>query len=89
MAETVEQRNARKMRVGTVVSDKMDKSIVVRVDRTMKHALYLKTVRTFSKLYAHDENNDARVGDKVRVMETRRLSKNKHWRLVEIVERAK
>lgn len=88
MAETV-QRNARKVRVGTVVSDKMNKSIVVRVDRTMKHALYLKTVRTFSKLYAHDENNDARVGDKVRVMESRRLSKNKHWRLVEIVERAK
>lgn len=89
MAETVDQRNARKVRVGTVVSDKMDKSIVVRVDRTMKHALYLKTVSTFSKLYAHDENNDARVGDKVRVMETRRLSKNKHWRLVEVVERAK
>lgn len=88
MAETV-QRNARKVRVGTVVSDKMNKSIVVRVDRTMKHALYLKTVRTFSKLYAHDENNDARIGDKVRVMESRRLSKNKHWRLVEIVERAK
>lgn len=89
MPETVEQRNARKVRVGTVVSDKMDKSIVVRVDRTMKHALYLKTVRTFSKLYAHDEKNDARLGDKVRVMETRRLSKNKHWRLVDIVERAK
>lgn len=88
MAETV-QRNARKTRVGTVVSDKMDKSIVVRVDRTMKHALYLKTIRTFSKLYAHDENNDAHVGDKVRVMETRRLSKNKHWRLIEVIERAK
>jgi small subunit ribosomal protein S17 len=88
MTETV-QRNRRKVRLGTVVSDKMDKGIVVRVDRTMKHPLYLKTVRTFSKLYAHDENNDARVGDKVRVMETRKLSKLKHWRLIEIVERAK
>ncbi|MDX9858904.1 MAG: 30S ribosomal protein S17 [candidate division Zixibacteria bacterium] len=88
MTETV-QRNRRKVRFGTVVSDKMDKGIVVRVDRTMKHPLYLKTVRTFSKLYAHDENNDAHVGDKVRVMETRKLSKLKHWRLIEIVERAK
>ena len=88
MAETA-QRNTRKTRIGTVVSDKMDKSIVVRVDRTMKHALYLKTIRTFSKLYAHDEKNDAHVGDKVRVMETRRLSKNKHWRLIEVIERAK
>ena len=88
MTETV-QRNRRKVRLGTVVSDKMDKGIVVRVDRTMKHPLYLKTVRTFSKLYAHDENNDAHVGDKVRVMETRKLSKLKHWRLIEIVERAK
>lgn len=88
MTETV-QRNRRKVRLGTVVSDKMDKGIVVRVDRTMKHPLYLKTVRTFSKLYAHDENNDARVGDRVRVMETRKLSKLKHWRLIEIVERAK
>jgi small subunit ribosomal protein S17 len=88
MAETV-QRNARKTRVGTVVSDKMDKSIVVRVDRTIRHALYLKTIRTFSKLYAHDEKNDAHVGDKVRVMESRRLSKNKHWRLIEVIERAK
>ncbi|MCB2202071.1 30S ribosomal protein S17 [bacterium] len=88
MTETV-QRNRRKVRLGTVVSDKMDKGIVVRVDRTMKHPLYLKTVRTSSKLYAHDENNDAHVGDKVRVMETRKLSKLKHWRLVEIVERAR
>lgn len=88
MEDTV-QRNARKTRVGTVVSDKMDKSIVVRVDRTMKHALYLKTIRTFSKLYAHDEKNEAHVGDKVKVTETRRLSKNKHWRLIEIIERAK
>ncbi|MBD3404191.1 30S ribosomal protein S17 [candidate division GN15 bacterium] len=88
MTETL-QRSRRKVRQGTVVSDKMNKGIVVRIDRTMKHPLYLKTVRTSAKLYAHDENNDARVGDKVRVMETRKLSKLKHWRLVEIVERAK
>lgn len=88
MAETV-NRARRKVRVGIVVSSKMDKTIVVRIDRTMKHPLYLKTVRTFSKLYAHDEKNDAREGDTVRVAETRPLSKSKRWRLVEIVERAK
>ncbi len=87
MAESA-NRARRKVRVGTVVSSKMDKTIVVRIDRTMKHPLYLKTVRTFSKLYAHDEKNDARVGDTVRVMETRPLSKTKRWRVVEIVERA-
>jgi small subunit ribosomal protein S17 len=87
MAESV-NRARRKVRVGTVVSSKMDKTIVVRIDRTMKHPLYLKTVRTFSKLYAHDEKNDARVGDTVRVMETRPMSKSKRWRVVEIVERA-
>lgn len=88
MAETT-PRSRRKVRVGTVVSDKMDKGIVVRVDHTMKHPLYLKTVRTFSKLYAHDETNEAKVGDVVRVMETRPLSKLKRWRLVEVVEKAK
>lgn len=88
MAET-QQRNQRKVRMGTVISDKMDKGIVVRVDRTMKHPLYLKTVRTFSKLYVHDEKNEAGVGDRVRVMETRPLSKTKRWRLVEILEKAK
>ena len=88
MSET-KQRGRRKVRIGTVVSDAMNKSIVVRVDRTMQHPLYKKPVRTFSKLYAHDENNEARVGDRVRVMETRPLSKLKRWRLVEIVERAK
>jgi small subunit ribosomal protein S17 len=67
----------------------MDKSIVVRVDRTIRHPLYQKTFRTFTKLYAHDENNEARVGDVVRVMETRPLSAKKRWRLVEIVEKAK
>lgn len=82
-------RNYRKIRQGKVVSNKMDKSIVVRIDRTMKHPLYLKPVRTSSKLYAHDEKNDANVGDVVRVMETRPLSKMKRWRLVEVVERAR
>ncbi len=88
MAETI-QRTRRKVRVGTVISDKMDKSIIVRVDRTMRHPLYKKTYRTFSKLYAHDEKNDARLGDVVSVMETRPLSLKKCWRLVEIVEKAK
>jgi len=82
-------RNRRKVRVGVVVSAVMHKSIVVRIDRTIKHGLYAKPVKTFSKLYAHDETNDAQKGDTVRVMETRPLSKTKKWRLVEIVERAK
>jgi small subunit ribosomal protein S17 len=88
MAETPE-RNRRKVRLGTVVSNGMNKSIVVRIDRTIKHPLYTKPVKTFSKLYAHDEKNEAGVGDLVRVMETRPLSKMKRWRLVEIVEKAK
>ncbi|MFQ6008451.1 MAG: 30S ribosomal protein S17 [Candidatus Zixiibacteriota bacterium] len=83
------RQSSRKVRVGTVISDKMDKSIVVRVDRTIRHPLYKKTFRTFSKLYAHDENNQARVGDVVRVMETRPLSAMKRWRLVEVVEKVK
>jgi len=87
MAENI-QRGRRKVRVGTVVSDKMDKGIVVRIDRTMKHPLYLKTIKTSSKLYAHDAKNEAGVGDKVQVVETRPLSKTKRWRLVEIVEKA-
>ncbi len=88
MAEAT-KRNKRKVRLGTVISDKMDKSIVVRVDRTISHPVYLKTFRTSSKLYAHDEKNEAGVGDVVRVMETRPLSARKRWRLVEIVEKAK
>lgn len=88
MAEAKRQ-NRRKVRLGTVISDKMDKSIVVRADRTIRHPLYLKTFRTFSKLYAHDESNEARIGDVVRVMETRPRSAKKRWRLVEIVEKAK
>ncbi|MFH1372410.1 MAG: 30S ribosomal protein S17 [bacterium] len=89
MTEETTKRNRRKVRLGTVVSAKMDKSIVVRIDRTMRHPLYLKTFRTFSKLYAHDENNDANRGDVVRVMETRPLSVKKRWRLLEIVEKAR
>ena len=87
--EQDKERNQRKVRVGTVVSAAMNKSIVVRMDRTIRHGLYVKSTKTFSKLYAHDETNDARPGDTVRVMETRPLSKTKRWRLVEIVERAK
>lgn len=88
MAETT-QRNHRKTRIGRVVSDKMDKTIIVRVDRTYRHPLYEKIYRSYSKVYVHDETNDARLGDTVRVMETRPLSAQKRWRLVEIMERAK
>lgn len=88
MAET-EKRNKRKVRQGIVVSAKMDKGIVVRIDRTMKHPLYGKIVKISSKLYAHDETNNAKSGDVVRVMETRPLSKLKRWRMLDIVERAK
>jgi len=87
--ETTNERRRRKVRTGVVVSDKMDKTVLVRIDRQMRHALYGKTVRRSSKLAAHDETNDAHVGDTVRVAETRPLSKTKRWRVVEIVERAK
>ncbi|AGC69586.1 30S ribosomal protein S17 [Thermoclostridium stercorarium subsp. stercorarium DSM 8532] len=83
------QRNLRKTRVGRVVSDKMDKTIVVAVENIVRHPLYKKTMKRTLKLKAHDENNICRVGDIVRVMETRPLSKEKRWRLVEIIERAK
>ena len=85
----VETRGRRKVRVGVVVSDKMDKTVLVRIDRRVRHPLYKKTVAKANKLAAHDENNDAHVGDMVRVVETRPLSKSKRWRVVEIVERAK
>ncbi len=88
MAEAT-TRNNRKTRIGSVVSEKMDKTIVVRIDRAYRHKLYEKIYRSSSKLYVHDEKNDAREGDVVRVMETRPLSAQKHWRLVEILERAK
>jgi small subunit ribosomal protein S17 len=83
------ERGRRKVRTGVVVSDKMDKTVLVRIDRQVTHSLYHKTVRRSSKLAAHDEQNEAHLGDTVRVMETRPLSKSKRWRVVEIVERAK
>ena len=83
------ERNLRKTRTGVVVSDKMDKTIVVAVRDNVRHPLYNKIVKKTYKLKAHDENNEANVGDTVRVMETRPLSKDKRWSLVEIIERAK
>lgn len=85
----MEERNLRKTRTGIVVSDKMDKTIVVAIYDNVKHPLYNKIVKRTYKLKAHDENNDAHIGDTVKVMETRPLSKDKRWRLVEVVERAK
>lgn len=81
-------RNARKERIGLVVSDKMDKSIVVAIKRQVKHPIYGKIIKKTTKLMAHDEQNDAHEGDVVKIMETRPLSKNKRWRLVEVMERA-
>ena len=83
------ESNLRKTRVGLVTSDKMDKTIVVSVTDNVKHPLYNKIVKRTYKLKAHDENNECRIGDRVKVMETRPLSKDKRWRLVEIVEKAK
>ena len=83
------ERNLRKTRVGKVVSDKMDKTVVVAVQEHYRHPVYKKVMRSTYKLKAHDENNECRVGDKVLVMETRPLSKDKRWRIVEIVEKAK
>lgn len=81
-------RNGRKVRIGQVVSDKMDKTIVVRVETKIRHPLYGKIVKTSKKYKAHDENNEAKIGDIIKMMETRPLSKDKRWRLVEIVEKA-
>ena len=83
------ERNLRKERIGEVVSNKMQKTITVAVKRKEKHPIYGKFVQKTSKFTAHDENNDSNIGDTVKIMETRPLSKNKRWRLVEIVERAK
>ena len=83
------ERNLRKTRIGKVVSDKMDKTIVVAVENHVKHPLYGKIVKKTYKLKAHDENNECGIGDTVKVMETRPLSKDKRWRLVEIMEKAK
>ena len=85
----MEERNLRKTRIGKVVSDKMDKTIVVAVENNVKHPLYGKIIKRTYKLKAHDENNECSVGDRVKVMETRPLSKDKRWRLVSIVEKAK
>ena len=83
------ERNLRKTRVGKVVSDKMDKTIVVAIEDNVKHPLYKKIVKRTYKLKAHDENNECNIGDRGKVMETRPLSKDKRWRLVEIIEKAK
>jgi small subunit ribosomal protein S17 len=83
------ERNSRKERIGKVVSNKMQKSITITIDRKVKHPIYGKFMKKTTKLMAHDEKNEAGIGDVVRIMETRPLSKNKRWRLVEIVEKAK
>ena len=85
----MEKRNLRKERIGLVVSNKMEKSIVVTVNRKMKHPIYGKFVNKTSKFVAHDEENSCNIGDLVKIMETRPLSKNKVWRLVEVIERVK
>ncbi|HDO06693.1 MAG TPA: 30S ribosomal protein S17 [Bacteroidetes bacterium] len=85
----MEKRNLRKERIGLVVSNKMDKSIVVTIERRFKHPVYGKYIKKTNKFIAHDEKNECNIGDTVRIMETRPLSKNKNWRLVEIIERAK
>ena len=82
-------RNERKVRMGTVVSDKMDKTIVVAVEDSIRHPLYKKIVKRTQRFKAHDENNECGIGDRVKIMETRPLSKDKRWRLVEIIEKAK
>ncbi|QBR93535.1 30S ribosomal protein S17 [Nocardioides euryhalodurans] len=89
MSEQQATRNSRKTREGLVVSDKMDKTVVVAVEDRVKHALYGKVMRKTSKLKAHDEQNDCGIGDRVLIMETRPLSATKRWRIVEILERAK
>ena len=83
------ERNARKTRIGMVVSDKMTKTVVVSIERRVQHPVYGKMVRRTKKLKAHDEQNEAKTGDTVRIMETRPLSKDKRWRVVEIIERAR
>ncbi len=88
MAEEI-KRNERKTRLGKVVSDKMDKTIVVAIEEVVQHKLYKKSVKRTVKFKAHDENNEAHIGDRVQIMETRPLSREKRWRLVQIVEKAK
>ena len=84
-----DERNRRKVKVGTVVSDKMDKTVVVAIEDFVRHPLYGKAVKRTKKVKAHDENNECRIGDRIRIMETRPISKQKRWRIVEIVEKAK
>lgn len=88
MAEEI-KRNERKTRIGKVVSDKMDKTVVVAIEELIQHKLYKKSVKRTVKFKAHDENNEAHVGDRVSIMETRPLSKEKRWRVAEIIEKAK
>ncbi|MEI7583863.1 30S ribosomal protein S17 [Runella sp.] len=88
-AQTTVERNLRKVRIGRVVSNKMEKSCVVAVERKVKHPKYGKFMKKTTKLMVHDESNECGIGDTIRVMETRPLSKNKRWRLVEIIEKAK
>lgn len=85
----LDKRSDRKVRIGKVVSDKMDKTIVVTVERLVQHPLYKKSVKQTTRFKAHDENNESHIGDTVKIMETRPLSKDKRWRVVEILERAK
>ncbi len=87
--EAAKERTSRKVRQGVVVSEKMDKTVLVKIDQVFRHPVYKKTVRKSSKLAAHDEANDAHLGDTVRIMETRPLSKTKRWRVIEVLERAK
>ena len=91
MSETnnTQERGLRKTRIGVVVSDKMDKTIVVAIEDNIKHPKYGKIVKTTKKLHVHDEKNECKAGDRVRIMETRPLSKDKRWRLVNIIEKAK
>ena len=84
-----EERNLRKVRVGRVVSDKMDKTVVVAIEDNVKHPVYGKIIKRTLKVHAHDEKNECGIGDKVEIMETRPLSKTKRWRIVEIIEKAK
>ncbi len=87
--QALETRRARKTRIGKVISDKMEKTVVVTIERRVQHPVYGKMVRRTKKLKAHDEQNEAKTGDTVRIMETRPLSKDKRWRVVEILERAR
>jgi small subunit ribosomal protein S17 len=84
----VNERNDRKIRVGKVVSDKMDKTVVIAIERLVQHPLYKKSIKKTMRLKAHDENNDSHIGDVVSIMETRPLSKDKRWRLVEIIKKS-